>query len=139
MYAGRSGPVSGVAGEGTGMGMGDIVGELERVRRAYETPTLSLLHKKRAEVVIAIFRSSFSREARAVPAARFHEQVDSYLAELRMQGIDGVPPGSGRDLAREWMRDQWLVRNPEEDGSESYSLTSHARDALGVVQRLTRE
>lgn len=119
--------------------MSDIVGELRRVARAFETPTLTLLHQRHAPVVIAMFRSSFSRDTRAIPAALFHEQVDTYLAELAMAGIEGLPTGSGRDLSRNWVRGQWLVRNPEEDGSESYSLTSHARDALEVVQRLTRE
>jgi hypothetical protein len=119
--------------------MSDIAGELARVRGAFDTPTLTLLHQRQAPIVISIFRSSFQRDTGAIPAARFHEQVDTYLAELRMAGIDGVPTLTGRDLTRSWVRGQWLVRNPEDDGSESYSLTSHARDALEVVQRLTRE
>jgi hypothetical protein len=37
------------------------------------------------------------------------------------------------------MRGQWLVRSTEDDGSEVYSLTSHAQDALALVKTLTRE
>ena len=119
--------------------MSDIVGELQRVAGAFETPTLALLHQRQTPVVIAIFRSSFARDTRSISSALFHEQIDTYLAELATAGIGGLPTGNGRDLARNWVRGQWLVRNPEEDGSESYSLTSHARDALEVVGRLTRE
>jgi Protein of unknown function (DUF3375) len=119
--------------------MSDIAGELARVRAAFGTSTLSLLHQRQASVVIAMFRSSFGRDSRAVPAVRLHEQVETYLAELRTMGADGLPTSSGRDLCRSWVQKQWLVRNLEDDGSESYSLTSHARSALDFVQRLTRE
>lgn len=119
--------------------MSDVVEELARVRRAFDQPTLTLLHQRMTPVVVAIFRSSFSRETRSVAASRFHEQVDTYLAELRLAGDASVPSGNGRELCRGWVHGQWLVRHPEEDGSESYTLTSHAREALEVVSRLTRE
>ena len=119
--------------------MSDIVAELARVRRAFDQPTLALLHQRNTPVVVAIFRSSFSRETPSVAASRFQEQVDTYLGEMRLAGDLAVPVGSGRALCRGWVQGQWLVRHPEEDGSESYTLTSHARDALEVVSRLTRE
>jgi hypothetical protein len=37
------------------------------------------------------------------------------------------------------MRGQWLVRSTDGDGTEAYSLTSHAQDALALVHSLTRE
>jgi hypothetical protein len=117
----------------------DIAGEYARVLGAYSTPTLTLLHQRLAPAVVAIFRSSFSRDTRAISAALFHEQVDTYLTELKLAGITQLPSASGRDLCRQWVRGQWLVRNPEGDGTESYSLTSHARDALETVARLTRD
>ncbi|WNV90361.1 DUF3375 domain-containing protein [Umezawaea sp. Da 62-37] len=119
--------------------MSDIPGELARVRGAYEQPTLTLLHQRLAPVVIAVFRSSFGREVRSIPAPRLHDQVDTYLDELRLAGVSELPTGSGRDLCLKWMRGQWLVRSTDEDGTEVYSLTSHAQDALTLVTSLTRE
>lgn len=121
--------------------MSDIAGELARVRGAYEQPTLTLLHQRQAPVIIAIFRTSFGRDVRAVPAPRLHDQVESYLDELRLAGFAAadLPTGSGRDLCLRWMRGQWLVRGTDDDGTEIYSLTSHAQDALTLVTGLTRE
>lgn len=119
--------------------MSNIAGELARVRGAFGQPTLTLLHQRLAPVIIAVFRSSFGRDTRSVPAARLHDQVEAYLDELRQAGHDDLPPGTGRDLCLRWMRGQWLVRSTEEDGSEIYSLTSHAQDALKQVKDLTRE
>jgi hypothetical protein len=117
----------------------DIVGELARVRGAFEQPTLTLLHQRTVPTIIAIFRSSFGRDTRSIPTARLHEQVDTYLNELRLAGTEDIPAGSGRDLCMRWMRGQWLVRDTEDDGTEVYALTSHAQDALTLVKGLTRE
>ncbi len=80
--------------------MSDTAGELARVQGAYEQPTLTMLHQRRAPVIIAIFRTSFGRDVRAIPAPRLHDQVESYLDELRLAGVTGgdLPIGSGRDL-----------------------------------------
>lgn len=119
--------------------MSDILGELRRVQGAYEQPTLTLLHQRLAPVILAIFRSSFSRDVRTIPAARLHDHVEAYLDELRFDGATELPTGSGRDLCLRWMRGQWLVRSTEDDGTEVYTLTSHAQDALTLVKSLTRE
>ncbi|MGM1058921.1 DUF3375 domain-containing protein [Saccharothrix sp. Mg75] len=118
-----------------------MVADRARVGGAFEQPTLALLHRTHAATVIAVFRSAFSREAPAVPAARLHDLVDACLDELRLAGLAGkdVPVGSGRDLCRRWVADQWLIRSLAEDGTERYSLTSHAQDALRLVEQLTRE
>jgi hypothetical protein len=47
-----------------------IVGELARVRGAFEQPTLTLLHQKSAAVIIAIFRTSFGRDLRKAEPTR---------------------------------------------------------------------
>jgi hypothetical protein len=119
----------------------EIVGELARVHGAYEQPTLTLLHQRQAPVIIAVFRTSFGRDVRAIPAPRLHDQVEAYLDELRMAGVPAgeLPTGSGRDLCLRWMRGQWLVRSTDDDGTEVYSLTSQAQDALTLVTGLTRE
>src|SRR5690348_14766412 len=133
-YAHRRGPdPRGVVGRKGGDVMSDIVGELARVKGAFEQPTLTLLHQRQAPVIIAIFRSAFGRDTRTIAAARLHEQVETYLGELRLAGAADVPNGSGRDLCLRWMRGQWLVRPPvEDDGPEVYTLTSYAQDALAL-------
>ncbi|GAA2165116.1 DUF3375 domain-containing protein [Pedococcus bigeumensis] len=119
--------------------LSDIVGELARVKGAFEQPTLTLLHQRQAPVIIAIFRSAFGPDARTIPAARLHDQVETYLGELRLDGVADVPGGSGRDLCLRWMRGQWLVRSTEDDGTEVYTLTSHAQVALQQVRSMTRD
>jgi hypothetical protein len=119
--------------------MSEISGELARVRGAFEQPTLTLLHQRPAPIIIAIFRATFGRDVRNIPAARLHDQVEAYLDELRLAGVTDLPAGSGRDLCLRWMKGQWLVRSADEDGTEVYALTSHAQDALALVTSLTRE
>ncbi len=119
--------------------MSDVAGELARVRRAFEQPTLTLLHQRQAPVVIAVFRSAFGRDNRPIPTARLHAQVEDHLAELRLAGEAEVPTGSGRDLCQRWMRGQWLVRALDDSGQEVYSLTSHAQQALELVKTLSRD
>lgn len=119
--------------------MSDIVGDFARVTGAFDQPTLTLLYKGHARVVIAIFRNAFTRDHRTISTARLHAQVDTYLDQLRIAGFTDLPSSSGRDLCLRWMRGQWLVRSVEDDGTEVYTLTSHAQDALNLVTTLTRE
>jgi hypothetical protein len=119
--------------------MSQVVGELARVAGAFDQPTLTLLHRKDAPIVIAIFRAAFSRDVRSIPSARLHFMVDTFLDPLRTAGASNVLAGSGRDVCLRWMRGQWLVRSVEDDGNEIYTLTSHAQDALSLVASLTRE
>lgn len=118
--------------------MSDIEGELARVREAFDKPTLRLLDRRWASFVLAVFKSSFSRDKQSVQADRLHIQVDAYLAELRSVGED-VPGRNGRALCVQWMNDQWLYRAMGEDGEEEYSLTSHALEALSLVDSLRRD
>jgi len=116
----------------------DIAGELARVRGAFDRPTLRLLDRKWAPFVLAVFKSSFSRDRRSVQADRLHTQVDAYLADLRSIGHE-VPGKNGRALCVQWMNDQWLYRETGEDDEEQYSLTSHALEALLLVEGLSRD
>ena len=118
--------------------MGDIAAELVRVHDAFNKPTLRLLARKWAPLVIAVFRTAFTRDQRTVPADRLHQQVDNYLDELRLAGKP-VPEGTGRALCMQWLGHNWLVRTRDGDGNEHYSLTSHALEALDLVQSLTRD
>ncbi|WP_166805700.1 DUF3375 family protein [Cryobacterium ruanii] len=122
--------------------MSDIAGELARVREAFDKPTLRLLDRKWAPFVLAVFKTSFSRERRSVSCELLHTQVDAYLADLRSTGID-APEKTGRALCVQWMNDLWLYREirggGDADGEarvEHYSLTSHALEALLLVDGL---
>ncbi len=120
--------------------MSDIVGEHARITGAYDQPTLTLLNQKHAPVIVAIFRTAFTRDTRTLPTARLHTQVETYLDELRLAGIDNVPTRSGRDLCMRAVKSEWLTRNPDETGDgERYALTSHAQDAIETVTRLERD
>lgn len=118
--------------------MSDVCAELARVRDAFDKPTLRLLDRKWAPLVLAVFRTTFTRDQRVVPAERLHSQVDNYLDELRLAG-EPVPDGAGRALCMQWLGHNWLVRTRDDDGAEHYSLTSHALEALDLVQSLTRD
>lgn len=118
--------------------MSDVVGELARVREAFDRPTLRLLDSVWAPLRVAMFKISFSRERRTIPADRLHTQVDVYLGELASAGLDVPPNSTGRTLCLQWMREQWLYRTTGPDGEE-YSLTSHALEALDLVQSLSRD
>lgn len=120
--------------------MADISGELARVQDAYAQPTLTLLGKTTAPVVVALFRTAFPRDTQTVPAARLHDRVEMLLGELR-QSVDPkvMPSGTGKDLCRRWMRDQWLILTTDESGAEVYTLTSHTQQALRLVESLTRD
>lgn len=120
--------------------MSDVVGELARVNDAFAKPTLRLLDRTYSPLVLTVFRLSFSRETRSVPAERLHAQVDTYLEELAAAGEVKLPPNAtGRSLCVQWMRDQWLFRTIGDSGTEEYSLTSHALEALDLVATLSRE
>jgi hypothetical protein len=116
----------------------EIVGELARVREAFDRPTVRLLDRKWAPFVLSVFTSSFSRDRRSVQSELLHTQVDAYLADLRSLGED-VPKGNGRSLCIQWMNDQWLYRETGDDDEEQYSLTSHALEALSLIETLSRD
>lgn len=121
--------------------MADIYAELVRVQDAYAQPTLTLLGKQTAPVVVALFRALFSRETQSVPAVRLHDRVEEMLRLLRQTGVDPklVPNGNGKDLCRRWRTDQWLIStNDEASGAEVYRLSSHTQEALRLVESLER-
>lgn len=123
--------------------MGEIDGEFGRVRDALERPAIRLLSRPTAPAVVAIFRTTFGREVQFVAADRFHLQVEEYLSELASRGArvpaGGDERGGGRTLCREWVHDQWLVRTSTDDGEEQYSLTSHALEAVSLVDGLAHD
>ncbi|MEV0584493.1 DUF3375 family protein [Nonomuraea sp. NPDC050310] len=118
--------------------MSDIAAEIKRVIGALDKPTLKLLDRKWASFALAVFKTSFSRDRQSVQCDRLHVQVDTYREELLSMG-EQAPERGGRALCLEWMRQQWLYRSTNDAGEEEYSLTSHALEALSLVENLTRE
>lgn len=108
--------------------MSEALGEYARVRSAFDQPTLTLLHRSGASMTVTLFRCCFSNEVTSVPAARMHQMLDNLLDDLRVGGVPGVPESTGRELCAAWVRGQWLVRAPGDDG-EVHSLTSFAQTA----------
>ena len=57
--------------------MSGIVAELERASAALGRPTLKLLDGKWATFRVAVFRASFSREQRSIPADVFYGHLNT--------------------------------------------------------------
>lgn len=115
---------------------GSVVADLARIEHAFASPAVSLLARKNAGVVVAVFNQVFSHARDAILADRFHVLVESLLAELRADGgVQGVDEPA-RLLCRRWVSEQWLVLTAADDGSEKYALTSHAREAIDYVNRV---
>ncbi|PJI93336.1 DUF3375 domain-containing protein [Luteimicrobium subarcticum] len=112
-----------------------IEGAYESARRAFASPTLALLHKQRAPLVVTLLGALFTADRAAVPVADAHTEVGEALAGLRSAGFDDLPDASARDLCRQWVAESWLVRQVADDGTEEYRLTAHAVEALEVAWR----
>jgi hypothetical protein len=124
----------------------DVDLEFARVRAVLDRPTVRLVARPTSAAVLAVFRSVFERDVQYVPADRMHLQVEEHIARLAASG-SRVPGGdredderpNGRTLCREWVNAQWLVRSNSPDGDEQYSLTSHALEALSLVDSLATD
>jgi hypothetical protein len=117
----------------------EIVGELARTRDAFTKPTLKLLGKKYAPVVLSVFMSSFSQERNTYPADQFHALVEALLRELKSAGedLEALDYEPARAVCRKWVSEKWLeVSSDNPDKHELYTLTSHAREAIDYVHRL---
>ncbi|CAN7243263.1 DUF3375 family protein [Arthrobacter sp. LjRoot78] len=119
--------------------MADITLELNRAEAAFAKPTLGLLNRLEAPLVVAIFRATFSRDATQVPATAFHAHVQTLFEVLGASGRDAPDPSEARQMCRLWVRRKWLILDSREDGEEFYALTSQAQDAIDFVQNLGSE
>lgn len=133
--------------------MTDVDLEFARVRQVLDRPTLRLMSRPTSAAVVSVFRTVFDRDVQYVPADRMHLQVEEHVARLQATGArvpasdsPAVEPSSGeaarpngRSLCREWVAAQWLVRSNSPDGDEQYSLTSHALEALSLIDALSSE
>lgn len=116
--------------------MADIILELNRAETAFAKPTLGLLNRVEAPLVVAIFRATFSRDATQVPATAFHAHVQTLFEVLGASGRNAPDPSESRQMCRLWVRRKWLILDSRDDGEEYYALTSHAQDAIDFVQNL---
>lgn len=98
-------------------------------------PTLGLLHKQQAPVVIAVLETVFTPDRPAVATEQMHVEVDDLLAELRVAGHESALTGPARVLCTRWVRERWLVRSLDDGGDEHYQLSSYAAEALAFVDR----
>lgn len=114
------------------------VDEFVRARSAFDKPTLTLLKRKWAPVVVAVFTTLFTREQPRISADRFHARVQDALDDLHLHGAE-TPDGTARDVCNDWVRQKWLIRATSDDAREEYALTSHAQEALDYVARLSAE
>ena len=129
--------------------MTDVDLEFARVRAVLDRPTLRLMSRPTSAAVLAVFRTVFDRDVQYVPADRMHLQVEEHVARLQATGArvpasdqvegDADARPNGRALCREWVAAQWLVRSNSPDGDEQYSLTSHALEALSLVDALSAD
>ncbi|NOW01950.1 DUF3375 family protein [Isoptericola chiayiensis] len=115
-----------------------LAGVLAGVERAFATPTLGLLHKAEAPLVVAVLSSVFTPDRPTVATEQLHVEVDDLLAGLRGAADAAgavVPPEPARVLCTRWVRERWLVRSLDDDGAERYQLSSYATEALDVIAR----
>lgn len=105
---------------------------------ALEAPAVRFLARKQAAFLVAVFRTAFGSDVSQVQTHVLHLWVEQAQAELAADGLE-VPTGSGRDVCRGWMRDQWLRRLTSSDDAEVYVKTAHAEDALTTIERNVRE
>lgn len=117
---------------------------LAGVERAFAAPTLGLLHKAEAPLVVAVLRCVFTPDRPTVGTEQLHVEVDDLLTELRAATAapdtaggcgPGVPDDPARVLCTRWVRERWLVRSLDDAGAERYRLSSYAAEALDVVAR----
>lgn len=111
-----------------------MTGALAAAQRAFARPTLALLNKQSAPLVIAVFDTVFTRGRGAVGGEQMHLEVHTLLAELAASGVD-VPAEPARVLCARWVRERWLISDVNDADAEEYRLTSHAQEALELVKR----
>lgn len=119
--------------------MADITLELNKAEATFAKPTLGLLNRQEAPLVVAVFRATFSRDATQVPATAFHAHVQTLFEGLGASGREAPDSSESRQICRLWVRRKWLILDSREDREEFYALTSQAQDAIDFVQNLGSE
>lgn len=119
--------------------MSDILVQWARVRAAFDKPTLHLLSRPDADLVLTVLGASFGGDQDIVGAQELHVIVEGVLEELAQHHQADGYAKDGRALCRDWVERKWLVVSITDDQREEYSLTSGAREALEYVGRFSRD
>lgn len=106
---------------------------------ALDMPAVRFLaRRKQGAFVVAVFRTAFGPHVPQIQTHVLHLLVEEAQDELGAEGLE-VPTGSGREVCRGWMHDQWLRRLSSSDDADVYVKTAHAEEALTMIERNTRE
>jgi hypothetical protein len=88
--------------------------------------------------VPALFRAAFTRTRPRVPLEEFHAATDTFLTELRRQGVQLREDASGRSYCDEWVAKRFLAR-PRAGGQFVYELTESSVRFLSYLDGFTSE
>ncbi|MCL2594910.1 MAG: DUF3375 domain-containing protein [Promicromonosporaceae bacterium] len=137
--------------------IGRIEGAYLGARQAFRSPTLSLLHKRDAPLVVALLNYVFRADRPRVQVADAHTEIQDALDQLRAAGHEDLPADKrARELCRDWVNAGWLITLVEDEpgspaafalrgggdspasgegGVEVYRLSAHAVGALEIAGR----
>ncbi len=115
--------------------MARVDAEYARAREAFAAPSLSLLSRTWAPVIVAVFATVFDRDRGTIAEDDLRSALPAQLAALRAGGV-AVPDDPPVALLRQWVSQGFLERRSNPDsGGYDYVLTSHTQDVLEFVGR----
>src|SRR5688500_8958169 len=93
------------------------------------SPTLALLHKRHASVLVSFFQKAF-RESSVpeIPEERLEGRWEAFIEEdVVLSDWEGeTPTNTAKFYLEEWCKNNWLARRySEKDGTYLYRLTAH--------------
>lgn len=130
--------------------MSDVVAEYERIEVELERPTLRLLDKAEAPLVISVLSDVFEDNQEHVAAQTVQHRVRANLLTLDANGhnpggrFTDVDLGASEGLAlagtlcKAWVRNGWLASD-RIGGEERYQLTASTQEAFDFVRRSNSE
>ncbi|WP_238324121.1 DUF3375 domain-containing protein [Salinispora pacifica] len=118
-----------------------VEGAYQGALRAFQNPTLALLHQRHAPFVVTVLAMVFTPERRTVAVADAHAEINDALDQLRAAGYGDednqpLPTGNSRDLCRQWVQAGWLVRQVSDGNVEVYRLSAYGVGALEIAGRV---
>lgn len=117
-----------------------VADEFALAKEAYATPEVRFLSEKQhGAFILAVLRSTFTRELPAVVDNDFHEALDHAIGALRDRGETGVPDTNGRALATSWVADGWLEKDLSSDGQMVYRPTAASQTVMEWLDRQSRQ
>jgi len=103
------------------------------------SPTLALLHKRHASVLVSFFQKAFRDSTiPEVPEERLEGRWEVFIEEdVVLSDWEGeTPTNTAKFYLEEWCKNRWLARRySEKDGTYLYRLTAHTEQALIFVEQ----